>query len=166
MDTSQATIGSVSSSVAEKSQDDDVTVTDYSHSGDDISTPTDNNMPTVVPGWTDRSIGHKRSRSNTTDYSQLTSSSTSTTATNAATVRHRRSSSLDINLLLYKNTNKPLVTEADNDSPLTISVKDVEQEEEQQQKEQPQPATLHPLQDEVDLSSMFGKWKGKQMTSE
>ena len=156
VDTSQAT----TSLVVERSQDDDVTITDYSHSGDDISTPTDN-MLTAVAGWTDRSVGHKRSRSNTTDYSHLTSSSTTTTSI----VRHRRSSSLDVNLLLYKNTNKYPAAEADNDSPLTISVKDVEQEEEQQkEQEQPQPATLHPLQDEVDFSSMFGKWRGKQLT--
>ena len=166
----------MASSAVQGSQDDNVTITDYSQSGDNVSTPTDG-MLTVVPQWTHGSIGHKRSQSNTTDCSHLTNSATanavrhrrsSSLVTSCTTnaVRHRRSSSLDVNLLLYKDTGKLLIaTEVDSDSPLTISVKDVEQEEEQQEEQQQsRRTTLPPLQDEVDFSSMFGKWKGNQMT--
>lgn len=148
---------SVSPSVVDRNQSDDITVTDYSQSGDDISTPTES-VITMVPRWTHGGKGHKRSRSNTVDYSHLTNSS----ATTAATVRHRRSSSLDVNILLYKHANNPPATEIESDSPLTMIVKDDEQEEEQQQEQQQgRLPSLQPLEDEVDFSSMFGKWKGK-----
>ena len=142
-----------SPSVVERKQTDGVAVMDYLHTGDDIPVPTESRI-TVVPRWTGDGKGHKRSRSNTIDYCHLTKSS----ATKGTAVRHRRSSSCDVNLVLYKKTDQPPATEVESNSS---GVKDDEQEEEQKK----QLTALNQMQDEVDFSSMFGKWKGKQINN-
>lgn len=154
VDSSHPASSSASPSVTERIHHDDTTViTDCSQSGDDISTGTTGMM--MVPNWR-CGKGHKRSRSSTMDYRCLTSE---------VTVRHKRNSSLDINLFEYKKIDNPTVTdEVENSLPLPV-VQDNAQEEwqqqQQQQEEEEQVTTSDPLEDEVDFSSMFGKWKGK-----
>ena len=159
MNISHSGNSSMSPSIIKRHQDDDTTITDYSQSGDDISTPTAESMIAVVPRWP-LSKGHKRSRSNTTDYSH----SSATTAT----VRHRRSSSLDVNLLVCEKTNKSTTSnEVDSNSSLATVKSDEQQQErppqqqQQQQQQHLQLTTSDIFQDDVDFSSMFGKWKGK-----
>ena len=142
---------SASPSVTERNQDDDTTITDYSQSGDDISMPTADNMMSAVSRWS-LSKGHKRSRSNTMDYSHSSAPT--------ATVSHRRSSSCDVNLLEYKNTNESTAREVESSSPL-VPVKSDKQQQEQEPQQQQQPQS-DLFQDDVDFSSMFGKWKGMQ----
>ena len=148
-----------SPSVVEGHQvDDDATITDYSQSGDDISTPT---AESVIAKWS-FSKGHKRSRSNTMDYSH--------SSTTTATATHRRSSSFDVNLLVHEKTNKSTGNEIDSKSPLVTEKRDKQQQQEQQQQQPPQEqqqahvtTSDHLFQDDVDFSSMFGKWKGMQV---
>ena len=152
MGNSHSINSSTSTSVIDRNQDnDDATNTDCLQSGEDggISVTTSESMNSMVPRWI-HGKGHKRSRSYTVDY--LIPSSTNIR-------RHRRSNSLDI---IYKKTNKPIVVhELESNSSLTIA-KDVEQQEEEQQ-EQRQSTPSDMFHDEVDFSSMFGKWKGKRM---
>jgi len=130
---------SVSPSVVEKYPSADLTAPNCSvHSSDDISTPTRDNV-TMPPRWI-HNKGHKRSQSsNAMDYSTT------------VVVRHRRSNSFDINLLVQK-TNKPV-----NRMETEAVVKDGEQEE---QEEEQQTSSSDLLHDEVDFTSMFGIWKG------
>ena len=113
------------------------------------------------------SKGHKRSRSNTMDYSHC--------SVTTATGTHRRSSSFDVNLLVHEKTNKSTDNEIDSNSPLVTMKSDKQQQQQQQQQQeqqqwqqppqeqqQTQVTTSDLFQDEVDFSSMFGKWKGKQ----
>ena len=98
--------------------------------------------------------GHKRSQSNTMDYSHSSAVT--------ATAVHRRSRSFDINLLAYEKIDKLSANNVDRDFS-SVAGKGDEQDEENLQQEEQQQSQLtasHLCQDEVDFSFMFGKWKG------
>ena len=137
--------------VMERNQDDDTTVTDYSQSEDDISMPTTEDTIDTVSRWP-LNKGHKRSQSNTIDYSH------SSAAT--ATVVHRRSSSFDV---VYEKIKKLPASDVDGDFLSMVRKDDKQDKEHLQQEEehqQPQLTASRLCRDEVDFSSMFGKWKG------